>query len=83
MRRTLTMMKCKGKFFFGEPVKRKLPEGWKLITSPVDFAHAISPEGIQYYLTTTHVYPRKKSTRNIGMLKKGEYFIDIKGGFRI
>jgi hypothetical protein len=63
------------KFHFGGGYPYSLPEGWKIETSPDDFAIGISPEGKRYFIGDEFAFPEchDKGTRFVetekGVLK--------------
>ena len=66
------------KIHFGTGYATPLPEGWKLVESPGDWAIGIAPDGQKYFLGLDKAFPRRKGIPHGA--KPEEYYIDTENG---
>jgi hypothetical protein len=70
------------RFHYGLGYPHPLPEGWKLIDNPEDFARAEDSAGQVYFLTRDgKAYLRRIAVIAVGTLNPGDPFIDETGSY--
>ena len=67
---------------FGMGYPHNLPNGWRLIESPKEWARATDPRGNLYFLAKSGAYPERTLTEDKGRLKKGDIFADLENPIR-